>query len=268
MLILRGTPPDPRALAVAEVRAAVAREWGRFIATLPASADTAGWRARTRCQDWTVADLAAHTVWGASMEADALRRARLGLTEPAEGRTIDAAAVAPEVIVAELYAARQALVEELAVLGDHDGDRIVPLPYGQLPLAVFLPILVMEAGIHTDDLAAAVRLSDDPLPDDVVVAGTAFLATFLPLLAATAQETPAPGTVVALRGATVDLRLSFGDRGWSTETVSDATALIESEDDSTIVRFALGRLAPGDPRLAVSGFPGLGHAFKRWFPGP
>ena len=269
MLTLRGTPPGPRALAVAEVRAAVAREWGRFIATLPASADAAGWRAATRCQDWTVADLAAHVVWGASMEADALRRARLGHTEPAEGRTIDAAEVAPEVIVAELYAARQALVEELAVVGDHDGDRIVPLPYGQLPLAVFLPILVMEAGIHTDDLAAAVRPTVlDPLPDDVVVAGTAFLATFLPLLAAAAQETPAPGTVVTLRGATVDLRLSFGDSGWSTGTVDDATVLIESEDDSTIVRFALGRLAPDDPRLAVSGFPGLGHAFKRWFPGP
>ena len=256
-------------LAVAEVRAAVAREWGRFIAALPASADIAGWGTATRCQDWTVADLAAHAVWGASMEADALRRARLGLSEPAEGRTVDAAEVAPEVIAAELYAARQALVEELAVVGDHDGDRIVPLPYGQLPLAMFLPILVMEAGIHTDDLAAAVSPGDDdPLPDDVVVAGTAFLAMFLPLLAGAAQETPAPGTVVSLRGDAVDLRLSFGDSGWSTETVDDATAVIEAQDDSTLVRFALGRLAADDPRLAVSGVPGLGHVFKRWFPGP
>ena len=256
-------------MAVADVRTAVAREWRRFIGLLPATSDTEGWQGATRCQGWSVADLAAHTVWGISMEADALHRARRGIIAPAEGRTIDATAMTPEVILAELRAAQRALLDELVAVDDRDGDRIVPLPYGQLSLAVFLPILVMEAGIHTDDLAAAVRPSDDePLPDDVVVASTAFLATFLPLLAMAADETPAPGTVVALRGATVDLQLSFGGSGWSTETVDVATGLIEAEDDSTVVRFALGRLAADDPRLAVSGVPGLGHAFKRWFPGP
>jgi uncharacterized protein (TIGR03083 family) len=248
----------------------VAREWRRFIRLLPAASDSKGWQARTRCESWGVADLAVHAVWGVSMEADALHRARRGVTAPAEGRTIDAATVSPEDILAELRAALRALLDELAAVADRDGDRIVPLPYGQLPLALFLPILVMEAGIHTDDLAAAVRPAgvDAPLPDDVVVAGTAFLATFLPVLAAAASETPPAGTVVALRGATVDLRLSFGDGGWSTDTIDDASGVIEADDDSTVVRFALGRLRADDPRLAVSGFPGLEHAFKRWFPGP
>jgi uncharacterized protein (TIGR03083 family) len=256
-------------LSVADVRTAVAREWRQFIGFLPAPSDSEGWQATTRCQGWSVADLAAHAVWGASLEADALHRARRGVTAPAEGRTIDAAAVSPEVIVAELRAAHRALLAELAAVDDRDGDRIVPLPYGQLPLTLFLPILVMEAGIHTDDLAAAVHPAGGaPLPDDVVLASTAFLATFLPVLAAAAEDTPAAGTVVALRGPTVDLRLSFGDGGWSTETIDDATGVIEADDDSTVVRFALGRLRADDPRLAVSGFPGLGHAFKRWFPGP
>lgn len=256
-------------MTVTDTRTAVAREWRRFIRLLPALTGPDSWEVATRCQGWSVAELAAHAVWGISMEADALHRARRGITAPAEGRTVDARAVRPEVILAELRAALRALLDELAAVDDRDGDRIVPLPYGQLPLALFLPILVMEAGIHTDDLAAAVRpAADTPLPGDVVVASTAFLATFLPALAAAAQETPMAGTVVALRGPTVDLRLTLGDGGWSAETIDDATGVIEADDDSTIVRFALGRLRPDDPRLAVSGLPGLEHAFKRWFPGP
>ncbi|MEW6474520.1 MAG: maleylpyruvate isomerase N-terminal domain-containing protein [Actinomycetota bacterium] len=263
-----------KALAVADVRAAVAREWERFIARLPAADDGPGWRVATRCQGWTVSDLAVHAVWGISMEADALRRAGAGRREPAEGRTLDPARAGPEEIVSGLVAARQALLDELAVLDDHDGERIVPLPYGELPRALFLPILVMEAGIHADDLAAGGDAAA-PLADDVVVATTNFLVTFLPVLAAGASATPPAGTVVALRGATVDLRLRFGDGRWSAADAGDplpgpsgtgdAGAVVAAEDDSTILRFALGRLAADDSRLS---FSGPGRAFKRWFPGP
>lgn len=63
-------------------RVAVAAEWAHFSELLTSAEDA--WAAPTRLEGWTVRGLAAHAVWGISMEADALRRLRIG----AEGRAV------------------------------------------------------------------------------------------------------------------------------------------------------------------------------------
>lgn len=62
-------------------------------------------------------------------------------------------------------------------LAEEDLPSLVPLPYGDVPIGLFSQILVMEARIHTHDLAAALG-SGDRLAEDVVVATPAFLWVF------------------------------------------------------------------------------------------
>lgn len=126
------------------VRVAVPREWTRFRHLL-ASGD---WTVPTRLPGWTIADLATHAVWGVSMEADALRRWRCASGGRADGRTIPADSDR-DTILAELDGALRALGHELDQLTEDDLASTAPLPYGDVPLAVFSQILVMEAGVHT-----------------------------------------------------------------------------------------------------------------------
>lgn len=110
------------------MRTAVTREWDSFRQLLPA-VDGQHWAEPTRLGEWTVHDLAAHAVWGISMEADALRRRGTTTGERARGSGPDPAS-GPDVVRAQLDAARDELVGELAGLTEGDLDVLAPLPYG------------------------------------------------------------------------------------------------------------------------------------------
>ena len=263
------TAPTPAMLALGGAREAVEREWNRFLAALPSpQTGTAAWSGPTGCAGWTVADLAAHAVWGASMEADALRRYRLGRPGPAEGETVEVAA-GPAVIAVRLVAAVDDLMAELGKLTDGDAGGSAPLPYGDVPLVLFWQILVMEAGVHAGDLIAGAGPAPTLAPD-VVTATTAVLGAFLPVLGAGGTEAPPEGTVVALRGPSVDLRFRRTGGGWEAAPGAGGpeAVAITSTKDSAVLLHALGRLPADDPRLTLTGSPELAGAFKRWFPGP
>ena len=247
------------------VRDSVARSWGRFLAELQAAGDTA-WSDPTRLSGWAVADLAAHAVWGASMEADALRRWRTGASGRAEGRTMEPSA-GREALTTAFDQAQRALVDELAQVGDGDRTRSVPMPYADLPLDTVLPILVMEAGVHTNDLLAALG-RDEPLPDEVTAASVSFLETFVPFLAGQATEVPADPTEIALSSPGTDLRFSFSGGTWSLaprDRPGEPDFAVRAPDGSTLMLYALGRLDPDDPRL---GSTDAARLIKRWIPGP
>ncbi len=248
------------------VRAAVAREWGRFRELL--DADGENWSTPTRLAGWLVGDLVRHAVWGVSMEADALRRRRTGSGGRADGRTVGEG-VDPEAVLGELDAARGELGGELDRLTDEDLPSTAPLPYGDVPVAVFSQILVMEAGVHGSDLAAAVGEPDD-LPPDVVQATTLCLRLFLPVIAASAAEHPVPGTTIGLRGETVELGFRYDTGGWEAlpaSKASEADATVTG-DDSTVLLLALGRVPDTDTRLSISGDEGIARRLKLWLPGP
>lgn len=249
------------------VRAAVTREWARFV-DLASSASEEDWASPTRLDGWTVRDVVTHAVWGVSMEADGLRRRRQGEGGRADGRAPRPAAGRDE-LLADLDGAREQLLSEVAALREADLESPVPLPYGDVPVALFSQILVMEAGVHTSDLAAALG-DESSLAEDVSRATEVFLQVFLALGAGSAAEAPEAGTSIELRGPEVALGFRYDDGRWEASRPPGPPspgATLES-DDSTILLFALGRVRPTDPRLSVSGDPGLIDHFKTWLPGP
>ena len=249
------------------VHAAVAREWGRFYDLL-ASGAASSWSQPTRLGEWTVRDLAAHAVLGMSMEADGLRRRGSTTGARAAGREPDPGAGA-DVLLAELAAARDELVGELARVTDEDLGALAPLPYGDVPIALFSQILVMEAGVHTSDLAAAAG-ADDGLEADVVAATETVLRVFLPGIAASAPEAPEAGVTVALRGPTVALAFQYLDGQWQAPDAAAAPqpTLTIAGDDSSLLLFALGRVGVDDRRLSLTGETAVAGRFKSWLPGP
>ena len=251
-------------LSAAEVQRVVRRAWDRYVTVLDSLAPC-DWDRPTELAGWAVRDLVAHTVWGVSMQADALRRWRTKADGPGAGRTVD-----PSSEPATLLDAQVAACAELAHALDHlagpdvvHGDqRPVPMPYGELPVDLVLQILAMEAAVHDRDLQAVVG-DPDPLGPHAVSATAVVLAAFLPVLASTSGKAPAAGTAVVLRSPTLELGLRHDGSSWSVGPAA-ASAEVISGDDSSLVLFALGRA----PARAVSGSARARADFKAWFPGP
>ncbi len=247
----------------AEFRAAVARDWGRALDAVDGLGEAAA-STPTRCAGWTVTDLARHAAWGTSMEADALRRARTGMAGTAEGREPDGG---PAEVATALRASVADLDAELARAGQLAPDAVLTIPFGAIPVPFGLCVFTMEAGVHADDLVAAVG-RDEPWGGDVVRATTTVLPPVFPVLAGAAGEAPPEGTVLALRGPTVDLRFALLDGAWQAAPDEDPTATVSGSDDTAVLRFALGRTGADDRRLSFAGETELAAGFKRWFPGP
>lgn len=251
-------------LGRAEARDAVTRAWRDFVDRL-AGLDRERWEAPTRLTGWTVADLAAHTVWGMSMEAEALRRARAGSGEESDGRHVDVGPPYPE-LLREVSAARDELVVELDRLVDEPFDAAVPLALVTVPLPVALQILTMEAGAHASDLADA-NGAERPLTAAEVAATNAVLPGYLLQVGGRGGEDAPEGTVIELRAERSGMRFARTAAGWSADGAGEPTAVV-SGDDSSIHLFALGRLPVDDPRLDVTGDAALAARFKAIFPGP
>jgi uncharacterized protein (TIGR03083 family) len=238
-------------------------DWRRFHDRLERR-DPDVWNRPTRLGDWTVRDLAAHACWGTSLEADALRRARTGIREPAQGRTPGPGAGRHRVL-ADLQLARNQLVAELATLAADDHGRDLPLPYGDMALGLGLSIFVMEAGVHGSDLADALG-EDDTLAPAVCAATAHVLSAFVPVFAGAAGSTLPAGAVIELRARSGVLRVAQdGDGTWTASAEEPATATITGPD-SDLWLFALGRRPLDD--LTVTGDAGLARSFKHLVPGP
>lgn len=239
------------------------REWS-FVIGLLGDLAPAEWARPTRCAGWTIRDLACHTVWGVSMEADALRRLRTGDPGPANGHTVAAGSTAPEVL-ARLRRAADELCSAVDVLGPGAETGSCPLPYGDIPLPAALDIFVFEAGIHASDFADAVDV-DRPLAEGVVRPVAAVSSLFLPVFATTGSVPP-EGTSFSLQGHTVLLEGQWTGSGLAMGAVGRPTFAVIG-DDSSVLLFANGRLGLDDPRLRVEGATELAQAFKTYVPGP
>jgi uncharacterized protein (TIGR03083 family) len=249
--------------AADRTRDAVDRDWGSAVDRL-AVLDDDGWATPTRCAGWTVADLVRHTVWGVSMEADALRRVRLAEDGTADGLDLPRD-TPPTELLARLREARSDLVDELGQVAADPG-RPAPMPYGDVPVSAVLDVFVMEAAVHAGDVAHALG-ADVPLEPDAVAATAAVLAAFFPVFAANSTSPPADGTTFALAGSSVRLAGGWTDGALQMGDV-DAPAVSVTGEDSPVLLFALGRLPADDPRLTVTGDAGLARAFKTYVPGP
>ena len=220
------------------------------------------WATPTRCEGWSVTDLVAHTCWGTSFEADGLRRARTGSGGVAEGDEVGADGT-PDVLRARLAANARALVEEIDSFLEAPHDRAVPMPYGELPVALALDVFAMEAGMHTSDLAAALG-EVDRLEPDVCTAALSFLDAFGPTMADQGGAHLEPGQSVGLRCRQGVCASSTTTRRLARRRL-DATTTITG-DDSDVVLFAFGRRTI--EAVTVEGDPEVAARFKDLIPGP
>ena len=251
--------------SAADYRRVLQREWAS-VTRLLAPLSNEDWNLPTRCAGWTILDLARHTVWGVSMEADALRRARTGDRDPADGTTM-AVDSRPHEVLEALHEAAAVLNAETGTLGADDGDRTCPMPYGDVPLFAALDIFVFEAGIHSSDFAHAVG-EDRPLADDVVPSTAAVMAQFLPVLATGSTTAPPVGTSFSLKGEAVSLDGHWSADGLVMGDPAAEPAVTVAGDDSSVLLFAAGRLGVDDERLTVGGVTDLARDFKVYVPGP
>ena len=105
------------------------------------------WSSPSPCAGWSAADVAGHVI-GGLREAEALARGRYEENEPAEH---PGAAIGDD----PLAAWRLARAEMMAALDPPALARLVPGPWGPMPLGEILERSPMEFLVHTRDLAQA-----------------------------------------------------------------------------------------------------------------
>ncbi len=143
------------------------------------------------------------------------------------------------------------------------------MPYGEVPMALALRIFVMEAAVHTSDLADAVPVggrSGDSLPAGARRSCAAVFQAFWPVLAAAATVLPAAGTTVSLVGPTVRLEGTFDGAAWG-PVAGEPSVVVEGEDDGVLL-LAYGRTPFEKADLTVTGDRELAARFKDFVPGP
>lgn len=249
---------------------AAERDLAAIIDLLDGLAD-AGWGLPVRCGGWQVTDLAAHLVGACRGQAEGLRRAAAGDTEPA--RVALPADRDPGSLTAALKDGRDGLLSALAELPPRALEGGVPIPAGLLPAAVALQIVPLEYGFHRNDLEWALGNPAD-LGQDISATLLGMVPGMLPMLAA-GSPVHSPGAVpagpVSFRLATPAARFlaSHDGSAWSV-AADDGHAAVTCEisgGDSPVALFVMGRIDAGHPGLTVTD-PGAARAFKRYFPGP
>jgi uncharacterized protein (TIGR03083 family) len=256
------------------LREALATEWGSVIERLGRASTDEALDRPTRCADWTVRDLARHVLWGVSMEAEALEHARASDPTPAVG--VDPGVVTDGRAAAlTLEGHLRRLLDALEVLEATEATEParrpvveVPLAAATLPLDHVRDVLLMEAGVHADDLRHA-STGGSSLPVDVVAATARFLVPFLPVAAASAGEPPTRPTRVSLRGRRLQAAYTYDGSRWVADGAHEPVAdVVEvTGEDGALVLLLLGRLPAGEGRITWYG-PGDPSVLKRWFPGP
>jgi uncharacterized protein (TIGR03083 family) len=223
------------------------------------------WDHPTRLPGWSVRNLARHIAYGQELEAEAMRRAREGIPEAADAPTpgSDKGAI--------LAAIRRNHEQLLAEMDQHTPESlasaICPMYYGPVPGPLAVNVWAFEAGVHGNDLAAALG-EDLPLARDVVQATAAVLGASLPLLATAATERPASPVAFLLAGDTIRLEVRYDGASWQPAPgLAEETVRI-SGDDTALLLFALGRVGLDHPGLAVSGSQEEARRFKDYAPGP
>jgi uncharacterized protein (TIGR03086 family) len=126
------------------------------------------WSAPTPCSAWTVADVVDHVIAGNWLFASALRTNEAPSSPAADG---DDHGTGPS----DRFDAYRRSIDELHEAFGAPGvlDRIVSVPFGQVPGAVARHLRVIELVVHGWDLARATDQRIE-VPDDVVRAELEF----------------------------------------------------------------------------------------------
>lgn len=134
-------------MALNHLLAAAASEALAF-AELLESLDPAQRRSPTPCAGWTIDDLADHVAVVCFRDAEAYHRARAQITTPPGELTL---------ANPDLPAVIRLAVGHLQAAFDQAPAQwpVIPAPFGDFPVAAALRSLILEFGVHLDDLRVA-----------------------------------------------------------------------------------------------------------------
>jgi uncharacterized protein (TIGR03083 family) len=194
--------------------------------------------APTPCAAWSIDDLAAHVASGGFRDAEAFHRARLG--SPSPPGELDLAGVDPAATI-------RSAVGHLRGALDDPPQRwpAVPMPFGSYPVADALRCLVIEFGVHLDDLKVAVGERHTAFSPATLKALFGFGDLYLLRQAAPLEADPFTFTLTA---PSATMSVTWTGRRWTDGTVSARECRIAGSDDA-IARLMLRRLDVTDPRI-------------------
>jgi uncharacterized protein (TIGR03083 family) len=190
--------------------------------------------APTPCADWTVKDLSAHVATGLFTAAESFHRARFGAVTP------------PSTVTDPIPA--EALAERIRLAANHLDDALrrgpqrwpdIGLRFGRYPYPAAVQCLVLEYGVHCNDLDRAAVDPTAPLPREAVDALFGFGVHYLLLQAEPVEAAPMTFT---LRAPSATLSISWDGTGWHADRRSGAPECVLSGSDDDIARLMLRRL--------------------------
>jgi uncharacterized protein (TIGR03083 family) len=194
--------------------------------------------ASTPCADWTIDDLATHVATGMVRDAEAFHRARFGVPSPPGEAILGEAEPAGVVRTAVAH-----LVD--AVTRGPQTWPTVPLPFGPYPVAAALQSLIVEFGVHRNDLEVATGQRIPPFSDATRTALFGFGEHYLLRQAAPLEASACAFTLTA-PSATLSVTWT-GDR-WVRGAGAVRECRIAGSDDA-VARLMLRRLDITDPRI-------------------
>lgn len=198
--------------------------------------------APTPCTEWTIADLAAHVAAGLFRDAEAFHRARVGSTGPPADLDLDGSVALPAVI----RSAADHLSGAVRTLPSDPGI-VVPLPFGRYPVADALRCLIIEFGVHTDDLAIAAGTRQPLLSSATVAALFGFGELYLLMQA---QPLESDAVTLSLAAPSAAMSITWTGSRWRRGAGAARECRIAGSDDA-IARLMLRRIDVTDPRIDV-----------------
>ncbi|WP_102143730.1 maleylpyruvate isomerase family mycothiol-dependent enzyme [Mycobacterium hubeiense] len=204
----------------------------------------------TPCEGWTIDDLAAHVASGIFRDAESFHRARLGTSTPPGELALDS----------------KDFAEAIRLGVDHLRDAVdrgpspwptVPMPFGGYPADVALQCLVIEFGVHRNDLAIARGDLQAPFSPATLEAMFGFGELYLLMQAAPMGSGPIGFTVVA---PSKTVAISWDGSAWSAGPGDGPQCRITASDDAA-ARLMLRRLDIFDPQISLDDPAGVADRF-------
>ena len=192
----------------------------------------------TRLPEWDIDALARHVAAVAWQQGEAFHRARVGATHAPSYLEIGSDQL--ERAAAHMRSG----IDQL----DASSEPIVPLPFAALPASFAAAVLLIEYGVHLNDLEHALGETTE-LREPVADAVVELMGAMLPGLASSEPDRPAS---FALRTPDATTHVAWRDGSWQSGGEIEPDCAIEGSS-SDIALFALGRKPASELTSAATG---------------
>lgn len=198
-------------------------------ADLLESLDPAQRRSPTPCAGWTIDDLADHVAVVSFRDAESYHRARAQITTPPGELTL---------ANPDLSAAIRLAIAHLQAAFDQAPSQwpVIPTPFGDFPVAAALNSLILEFGVHLDDLKVATGERHSTFSPATIEAILGFGELFLLRQAQPLESGP---VTLRLNASSKSMAITWTGKNWAQGPGADEHRIDGSDD--AIARLMLRR---------------------------